>query len=150
MKPPTSPQAFRGPSSLPVYHPAPTPAVVGGEPVVRYEARATGTITISRARRQLLSKGLLIALNLTDGQRLDLVPGDTKADPWLLDTRSRIGPCLRLRDDGKAWLTLAHPIAETYFRRRGPSRRTEWLPTRTLELAGPCPDRPGVYLFRLV
>lgn len=133
-----------------VYHPQPTPIrreETGGvrpAPVV-----APPTITISRARRQLLSKNIIMTLGLSDGQRLDLVPGENKADPWQLDTCSRIGSLLRIRDDHKGWLTLAHPIDETHFRRRNSRGRTETLPTRTLSLLGESPTHQGVYLFTI-
>lgn len=113
------------------------------------------TITISRARRILLTKGLLTALNLQDGQRLDLVP-QPRGLSWLLDTQSRTGPQLRYRRDGKAWLTLAHHLSPEHFHkpavhdhRSGQApKQSRTLATRTLTLTTEDPDRPGIYFLQ--
>ena len=105
------------------------------------------TITVSRARRVLLNKALLQALNLQPGQRIDLVP-QARGLPWLLDTHSRTGPHLRWRPDGKAWLTLAHHRGPEHFHKPGVNTPGRALPLRTLTLSTEDTTRPGVFFLQ--
>ena len=105
------------------------------------------SITVSRARRVLLSKALVQALNLQPDQRLDLIP-QARGLPWLLDTKSRTGPPMRWRRDGKAWLTLAHHFGTEHFHKPALGTAGRTLATRTLTLTTEDPDRPGIYLLQ--
>lgn len=105
------------------------------------------TITISRARRVLLTKAIVEALDLQPNQRIDLVP-QARGLPWLLDTQSRTGPLLRWRRDGKAWLTLAHHLGAEHFHRPAVNTQGRTLAIRTLTLTSECPARPGIYYLQ--
>lgn len=126
--------------------PAPGPALQQPAPRVPLVQPAL-TITVSRARRVLLTKALLIELGLQDGQCIDLVP-QPRGLPWLLDTQSRTGPRLRYRRDGKAWLTLAHHLGPEHFHKPGLHGTSRTLPTRILTLTTEDAARPGVFFLQ--
>lgn len=151
----SSPQGFRGPDPLTSRRVEPTrPVAFVPDPPVK--VAPAPTITISRARRVLLSKSILVALGVKDGQRLDVVPGRRRGSPWELDTLSRTGYPVRLRRDGKGWLTLGHHIDKEHFLKPVDrdalgafvrSKVDTSLPTRTLSLGPEDPTRPGLYLL---
>lgn len=105
-------------------------------------------LTVSRAdRRVLLPKALVRALHLAAGQRLDLVPPPRRGGLWLLDTASRTGLPVRLRPDGKAWLTLVHHLGPEHFHRPNPGTTGTAATARVLTLHDEDPARPGVYFL---
>lgn len=110
-------------------------------------------LTVSHTRRVLLSKALVCLLNIQDGQRLDLVPPvrstrGGRATLWHLDTQSRTGYPVRLRRDGKAWLTIAHHLGPEHLHRPavGVSKGTA-LSNRRLRLGLEDSTRPGIYFL---
>lgn len=110
-------------------------------------------LTVSTTRRVLLSKALVIRLNIQDGQRLDIVPPvratrGGRATLWHLDTQSRTGYPVRIRRDGKAWLTIAHHIGTEHLHRPGVgSSKGLALSNRRLRLGKEDATRPGIYFL---
>lgn len=91
-KPPHSPTSFlHGPS----LHPQPQQArVVEVRPV---PVRAIlPCLTVSLSKRVYVRKELQAALHLRDGQPLELHAPERRGDPWLLDTRPRVGRPFRV------------------------------------------------------
>ncbi len=97
-----TPNNFRGPHSLPIYHPAPTPAVVSVEPAVRYEARAKQThhtgalVTLRMPNKVFSNREALRVTGLSPGAPVDLIsPRRNGGTDWLLDTRPTASSRLR-------------------------------------------------------